>query len=445
MSGQETNTDKQGLVVRQCALDIVTEVLSKKIPLDDVLERHNGFRSLEGRDRAFCRMLVSTVFRRMGQIDDLIRRGLSQKNKKIKPHVLHNVLRLGVAQVVFMNVADHAAVNSTVALAAKNGCFRQKGFVNAVMRGVVREFEVWVSAQDEGRLCSVDWLLKLWIDDYGLKVAGDIANANLGSAALDLTLRSSEDADAWAKRFDGSVLPCGRVRLDADMGSKLTELAGYDEGSWWVQDLSASLPALLFGDVMGRTIVDVCAAPGGKTAQLCDAGARVVAVDRSARRLSRLKENMQRLGFSGQVQDVVADACVWKPSESVDGVLVDAPCSATGTIRRHPDLPHIKDPVDLDGLVQLQAEILDNSYAMLKDDGVLVYCTCSLQKCEGEEQIDAFLSRHPDMKREPITEEELSGLAEVITGQGDVRVLPYYLSDQGGMDGFYIARLRRCA
>lgn len=432
-----------GLLARQCALDIIGDVISRQVPLDDVLDRHADFNNLVGKDRPFCRMLIATVFRRMGQIDDLIRRSLTQKNKKIKPIVLHNLLRLGVAQVAFMNVADHAAVDSCVSLAAKNGCFRQKGFVNAVMRSVLQNHKQWISVQDEGRLNAPEWLLQYWIKDYGLKTAGEIASANLSEACVDLTLKISHQKLEWDKKLGGQSLPNDRVRLPQDKASHIPTLAGFEDGAWWVQDLSASLPVLTFGDVAGATIVDICAAPGGKTAQLADAGANVVAVDRSARRLGRLKENMQRLGLSSKVEDVVADACVWQPSELVDGVLVDVPCSATGTIRRHPDLPYIKNLSDIHSLVTLQADIMDNAKAMLKERGVLLYCTCSLQKDEGERQVEAFLERHVDMERLPIRAEEIGGLSDLITDQGEVRVLPFHMADQGGMDGFFISRLVR--
>lgn len=432
------------LAARLCAVNMLGEVLSKRKPLDEVLDSSHGFVRLESRDRAFCRMLVSTVLRRQGQIDDIIRRSLTNPDQQVKPDVLEMVMRVGVAQIVFMNVADHAAVNSTVELAESCGCERQKGFVNAVMRQTQRNHAEWITKQDPGQLNMPSWLLKSWIKDYGLSTAGKIAEANLCEAALDITVRDPEQSDFWAAALEAKKLPAGRLRLPASKGASVPSMEGFHDGDWWVQDISASMPALLLGDLTDKVVVDVCAAPGGKTMQLCAAGAKeVFAIDRSARRLERLKENMARVGFSEQVDVRVADASVWQPKELVDAVLVDAPCSATGTIRRHPDLLRIKKSQDIADLAAIQAQILDNAVSMLKPGGVLIYCTCSLQKDEGERQIEAALRRHADLKCQPIKADELGGMSELITDAGYMRALPFYLEKRGGMDGFFIARLVR--
>ena len=223
----------------------------------------------------------------------------------------------------------------------------------------------------------------------------------------------------------------------------MTDLSGFDEGGWWVQDAAAAIPARLLGDLTGLDAIDLCAAPGGKTAQLAAAGARVIAVDRSDKRLIRLSENMQRLGLDAQVTTVAADATEWRPEAPVDAVLLDAPCSATGTIRRHPDVARLKSEEDVEKLGRIQSRLLYRAVDMLKPGGTLVYCTCSLQVEEGENQITNLLYRRPEMQVVPVTADEVGGLAALVTAEGYVRCTPGHLAEIGGMDGFFAARLRR--
>lgn len=222
----------------------------------------------------------------------------------------------------------------------------------------------------------------------------------------------------------------------------VTELPGFEDGMWWVQDAAASLPAQLFGtNIEGATVLDLCAAPGGKTAQLASMGAQVVALDRSAKRIQRLQSNMKRMRLGHSVRTEIADAAVWRSREQFPYILLDAPCSATGTIRRNPDVLWMKTEGDLNSLVDLQARLLDNAISMLQPGGVLIYCTCSLQKCEGENQIDRLIERRDDIDRIPIQSSEVGEIRDFITPRGDVRILPTYLSEIGGIDGFFIARL----
>ena len=242
----------------------------------------------------------------------------------------------------------------------------------------------------------------------------------------------------WAKALEATILPTGSLRRAS--GGNVTHLQGFDEGAWWVQDASAALPVKLLGNIAGKKVVDLCAAPGGKTAQLAAGGASVIAVDRAAKRLSKLKQNMERLNLTASVETVVGDGAEWQPKEQVDAVLLDAPCSATGTIRRHPDVMHLKAPIDMERLCVIQTRIFDNAAKMLKVNGILIYCTCSLQKDESEYQVQEFLKNHSEFERAPIELKEV-GEVDAINESGEMRVLPYHLAPHGGMDGFFISRL----
>ncbi len=434
------------LETRRVALQILGTVLDKKQPLDQALDKSQGLRDLgDTRDRAFVRMMVTTLLRRLGQVDDLIKRAASDPSKDIKPPLLKHILRLGITQLVFMDVPDYAAVNTSVEIAIENKLGKTKGFVNAVLRNIARQGKNWTTQQDIPRLNTPEWILQEWVKDYDLATAIKIGEAHIIEPALDLTLKTQdrENVDYWKSHLQGEVLPNGSLRI-AKAG-RIEDLQGYNAGAWWVQDIAASLPATLFGDLAHKQIADVCAAPGGKTAQLAAQGAHVTALDRSARRLVRFRENLERLNLLTHVQTEAADASVWSPKAELDGVLLDAPCTASGTIRKHPDMPWIKDISDLKTLVSHQRQILQNMAQHIKIGGVLIYCTCSLFKAEGEDQIDAFLAEHKNFDRAPIAKEELGGMSEMITKTGDVRALPFHLQTLGGMDGFYISRLVRRA
>ncbi|MCE7886656.1 MAG: methyltransferase domain-containing protein [Alphaproteobacteria bacterium PRO2] len=429
------------LSARIVALNLLDDVLGRKNPLDQALENAAEFRTLPARDRSFCRMLVSTTLRRLGQVDDLIAKAEERPGNKTL--LLQNILRLGVTQIMFMNVPDHAAVDTSVRIAESAGMERQKGFVNGLLRTIARIGKEWLARQDEGRLNTPDWLLKIWIDDYGLKTAAQIARANLAEAPLDITLRDEADRNYWASNLKASEVGNGTLRRIA--GGPVHEIPGYDDGQWWVQDAAAAIPALLFGDIKGKTVIDLCAAPGGKSAQLAARGANVIAIDRSAQRLKKLEANLARLKLADRVQVIASDASSWQPKEPPQFILVDAPCTATGTIRRHPDVPHLKSMRDLESLVPTQMRILENAFNILAPGGVLVYCTCSLQKCEGEDQIQYLLSQHPNAAKIAITSKEIGDIADAVTENGDVRTLPFHLAASGGIDGFFISRITKAA
>jgi 16S rRNA (cytosine967-C5)-methyltransferase len=421
---------------RSVAIDLIGAVLRRKRPLDDAIEDNAEMAALPARDRAFARLLVATVLRRLGQIDALIAHCL---NTPLPPRaaMVHDMLRLGIAQLLFLRTPPHAAVATTVDLAEVRGFLSHKGLVNAVLRRLSQEGPGLVAEQDAARLDTPDWLWRGWSQAYGEAGARAIALAHLKEAPLDLTVRS--DPEAWRERLDAILLPTGTLRRNA--GGAIMSLPGYAEGAWWVQDAAAAIPAKLLGDVAGQRVVDLCAAPGGKTAQHAAAGAHVTAVDRSPRRLDRLNTNLARLSLS--VESLVADAAVWRPPEPVRHILLDAPCTATGAIRRHPDVPHLKTPDDVTRLAAVQERLIAAAVEMLAPDGMLVYCTCSLEPQEGPQQIAKLLARGAPVRRRPVDAAEIGGLSECLTADGDLRTLPCHLPEYDGLDGFYAARLVR--
>ncbi|OYQ34953.1 MFS transporter [Niveispirillum lacus] len=438
MNDATTSPADSALATRGAALDLLFTVLAKRVPFDDAWDASRSLRALEPRDRAFVRMLVATTLRRLGQIDAAIQGSLNKQGQQLKA-VVQDILRLGAAQLLFLGTPAHAAVDTAVELAVARKQHPYKGLINAVLRRLDRERLSILAEQDAGRLNTPDWLWLSWRKAYGTALTRAIVETHLGEAPLDISVK--RDAAIWAERLEAQALPTGSLRRAA--GGQVTELSGFDEGGWWVQDAAAAIPARLFGDLTGRDAIDLCAAPGGKTAQLAAAGARVIAVDRSDKRLVRLSENMARLGFGAQVTTVVADAAEWRPDVTVDAVLLDAPCSATGTIRRHPDVARLKSEEDVEKLGRIQSRLLYRAVDMLKPGGTLVYCTCSLQAEEGENQITNLLYRRPEMQVVPVTADEVGGLVDLLTPEGYVRCTPGHLAEIGGMDGFFAARLRR--
>ena len=423
---------------RSVAIDLIGAVLRRKRPLDDAIEDNGEMSGLPARDRAFARLLVATVLRRLGQIDALIAHCL---NTPLPPRaaMVHDMLRLGIAQLLFLRTPPHAAVATTVDLAELRGFISHKGLVNAVLRRLSQEGPGLVAQQDAARLDTPDWLWRGWSQAYGEERTRGIALAHLKEAPLDLTIRS--DPETWRDQLEAILLPTGTLRRTG--GGAIMSLPGYSAGAWWVQDAAAAMPATLFGNISGQRVIDLCAAPGGKTAQLAAAGARVTAIDRSPRRLERLNANLARLSFS--VESLVADAATWRPPEPVRHVLLDAPCTATGAIRRHPDVPHLKTPDDVARLAAVQERLVAAAVEMLAPGGTLVYCTCSLEPQEGPQQVAKLLARGAPVARRPIGPQEIGGLAECLTPEGDLRTLPSHLAEFDGIDGFFATRLVRTA
>lgn len=413
------------------ALDIISGVLRRGRALDD--ERPD-LNALPVRDRGFARAIAAVTLRRLGQIDAVIQ-GFVERAIPPRDALAVDLLRVSLAQLLFLGTPAHAAVDTAVELVRARGKERMAGLVNAVLRRATRDGAGIVAGQDAARFNTPDWLWQSWTAAYGETTTRAIALQHLEEPPLDVTAKG--DPQEWAAPLEAEILPQGTLRRTG--GGNVTELPGFDEGAWWVQDAAATLPVKLFGDLRAKFAVDLCSAPGGKTMQLAAAGAEVVAVDLNAKRLDRVRENLERVGLRATL--VEAEGATWRPARPADAVLLDAPCSATGTIRRHPDIPCLKTPEDVQRLTRTQERLLANAATMLAPGGVLVYAVCSLQPEEGPQRIDALLRTRPELKRVPVTAEEIGGLAEAITPEGDLRTLPCHWSARGGMDGFYAARL----
>jgi 16S rRNA (cytosine967-C5)-methyltransferase len=386
------------------------------------------------------------VLRRQGELEHVLGSFLERPLPVDKGH-LWPILLTGAAQLVCLAMPAHAVVDLAVETARQDrGAHRFAKLVNAVLRRVAERGTGLLAGQDAVRLNTPDWLWQRWSAAYGLDTARRIAEASLREAPLDLTVKPGEgNAQAWAERLGGKVLPMGSVRLAAH--GRVEDLPGYAEGAWWVQDAAAALVARAAGAVAGLAVADLCAAPGGKTAALAAAGAHVTAVDVSAARLGRLRENLQRLEMEAEV--VEADAAVWSPGRTFDAVVLDAPCTATGTIRRHPDILRLKRPEDVARMAALQGKMLAHAAGLVHPGGLLVYSTCSLEPEEGERQVETLLAARADFQRSPITAAEIGGKPEWFASNGDLRTLPFHLqletAELSGIDGFYVARLRRAA
>jgi 16S rRNA (cytosine967-C5)-methyltransferase len=439
-----------GLAVRRIAADIVDGVLRRRRALDELFERTDAhsaaaeLAALPDRDRALVRAIAATVLRRLGTLRHILGLYLERGLPASAPRV-ETVLLIGAAQILFLQVPDHAAVDLAVQLARSDKhAAHFSGLVNAVLRQIARDGGERLPALDPAILDTPPWLMARWVGTYGEDTAHAIAAANGHEPALDLTVKS--DPAIWAARLDGRVLPTGSVRLVAH--GSVTALPGFDEGAWWVQDAAAALPARLFGDVRNLRVADLCAAPGGKAAQLAASGALVTAIDRSPARLDRLRDNFARLKLSAEL--VGADATAYTPETNdrkFDAVLVDAPCSATGTIRRHPDVQWLKSGADITALAAMQRRLIDRAAALTRSGGTLIYCTCSLEPQENEIVVAELLARDAGVRRRPIEAEEVFGHSEFITKDGDLRTLPCHFPDPdsrfAGLDGFFAARLER--
>lgn len=433
--------DPPGLPVRRIAADILDGVLRRRRPLDEQLDdRDAAFMALAGRDRALVRVLAMTVLRRLGTLRHVLGRCLDRGLPADAPRA-ETALLIGAAQILWLEVPDHAAVDLAVRLAQTDRrAARYAGLVNAVLRRIARDGPRHLADLDAPVLDTPDWLMARWETSYGAETARAVALAHGRERALDFTVKS--DAAHWAATFGGRVLETGTVR--ALVHGPVPQLPGYGEGAWWVQDAAAALPAKLFGDLRGHTVADLCAAPGGKTAQLAAAGAAVVAVDRSPARIERLRQNLARLRLAAQT--VIADVAQWRAGP-FDAVLLDAPCSATGTIARHPDVPWLKREADIAALADLQRRLIDRAAALTRPGGTLIYCTCSLEPEEGIAIVRDLIARNAGLRRQPILAAEVDGHSEWLTADGDLRTLPHHLPDPdsrlAGLDGFFAARLQR--
>ena len=442
MNDRTPDNAMPGLAARQGTVALIGAVLTSRRALDEAFaaEAAGGVLARAApRDRAFARAIAATVMRRLGTIDHVIGAMLDKELPK-RAGPARNILRAGTAELLFLRVPAHAAVAMNVETADRDAAAKHyKALINAVLRRLTREGDAMFAALDTERLDTPDWLWESWVGAYGEETARRIIRAHYENPPLDLSVKDETASRDWAEALGAAVLPTGTLRLEE--AGRVEELPGFGEGAWWVQDAAAALPAKLLGEVAARDVLDLCAAPGGKTAALAAAGANVTALDRSKQRLERLDENLARLHLSAKT--VMADAANWSPGRQWDLILLDAPCSATGTARRHPDVLQLKSPADRDKLAALQTRLLDHAARLLAPGGTLVYCTCSLEPQEGERQIGTFLARHEEFARMPVTPDEVGGIGEIVTGEGDLRSLPCHMGIEGGMDGFYAARLTR--
>lgn len=433
-----------GLPARLAAASIIGDIVQGGHRLDECFAPNavpSRLSGLDARDVSLTRSIVTVAVRRLGLIRyvlaELLEKGLPRQAARLEFSLI-----AAAAQILFLDAADHAAVDLAVRAARlepKTAGF--SGLVNGVLRNLARRREEFLDVAASGEHDAPPWLAQRWRKHYGEDTARAIAAMHMLEPPLDVSVK--DDPAGWAERLDGVVLPTGSVRLRTH--APITELPGYEDGEWWVQDAAAALPARLLAPRPDERVLDMCAAPGGKTAQMALARAQVVALDRSAERLKLLAANLARLQLHAEV--AVGDAAAYQ-AQPFDAILIDAPCSATGTIRRHPDVPWTKKPGDIETLASLQTKLLNRAALLTRAGGRIVYCSCSLEPEEGEQQIAAFLRRNPDFRRMPIDPGE--GVPEAfINRDGDLRTLPHYWPNEdprlAGIDGFFAARLLRSA
>lgn len=437
--------EKPGLAARQAAARLLAAVVDRKTSLDGMLDQANGnpaYKALNPADRALVRAILNSALRHLPQIEGIIA-SLLKTPLPDGARALQHVLHVAAAQILYLDIPDRAAVDLAVEQANLDP--RNKRFaslVNAILRRLSKEKETLLDNVGSRIPALPEWFYKRLSTVYGEERAFSIAQAHLTPAAIDLSVKS--DAEGWAAKLGGIVLPTGSVRLAGYQGA-IPDLEGYEAGEWWVQDAAAALPAKLFGDLKGKKVVDLCAAPGGKTAQLALAGAEVTALDMSENRLKRLKENLDRLGLKADLQH--GNAGQFQPEELFDAALLDAPCSSTGTARRHPDVPWTKGIEDVRKLASVQEKLLRHALTVVKPGGIVVFSNCSLDPMEGEDMVAALLEQAGNVERVAVLPEDWPGLEEAVTALGEIRTTPDMLAHSspalGGMDGFYACILRR--
>jgi 16S rRNA (cytosine967-C5)-methyltransferase len=438
-------TARPGLAARITAARLLAAVVDKATALDALTDQEHGhpqFLALEPRDRALVRAILVTALRYRGTISALIKARL-QRPLPANARTLDHILHVGAAQMLFLDVPDSAAVDLAVSHAGGDPrTARFAALVNAVLRELGRRKEHSLPAALAQNADAPDWFVERLNKAYGEERTAAILAIHRREPPTDFTVKSNPDG--WAEKLGGIVLENGSVRV-ARLAAPVSELPGYAEGAWWVQDMAASLPARLLSDVEGKRVLDLCAAPGGKTAQLAAAGAKVTAVDLSANRLRRLASNLERLKL--EAETVQSNALAYAPDEPFDAVLLDAPCSSTGTVRRHPDVPWTKTPDDIAKLAALQRRLLDHAVTLVKPGGAVVFANCSLDPLEGEQLAGAFLADHREIAIDPVDASEVRGIAAFVTPEGWLRTTPDAVRtdppELSGCDGFFAARLVR--
>ncbi len=440
----ETDDDTPGLTARHVAARLLGAVIDTKTPLDGLTDGEHGhpqYRALDARDRGLVRAILTTALRHRMSIQALIDARLDRKLPS-NAAALNHIFHVGAAQLLFLDVPDSAAVDLAVTHAKGDPRTRRfANLVNAILREIGRRKERALPAVLAKTVEAPDWFAERLDAAYGPDRARAILDMHRHEAAIDLTVKS--DPEGWAEKLGGFVLPTGSVRLTSIEGP-VSELPGFADGEWWVQDAAAALPTRLMGDIAGLRVADICAAPGGKTAQLAQAGARVVAVEKVPNRAKRLAGNLERLKLDAEI--VVADLFEHRPDELYDAVLLDAPCSSTGTIRRHPDVLWTKTPEDVARLAGLQRRMLDHAATLVKPGGMILFCNCSLDPEEGEAMIATALKENAKLERMPFAAGEFAIVDGFLDADGAVRTTPAGLPDpdpkRAGLDGFYAVRLR---
>lgn len=435
---------KPGLAARQAAARLLSAVTESRASLDGLLDPAGGnpaFTGLGDQDRLLVRAILLSALRHLQVIDAFIDR-LVDNPLPEGAKALRQVLRVGAAQILYLDVPDRAAVDLAVTQADSDPRNRRfAGLVNALLRRMAREKDQLLPQIAAVTPDFPDWFESRLRNAYKSEAAAILAILS-EPPAIDVTVK--DDPDGWAEKLGGMVLPTGSVRIARPDGP-VSGLPGFDTGAWWVQDAAASVPAQMFSRLEGLEIADLCAAPGGKTAQLALAGARVTACDQSATRLERLRGNLARLGLDVSTQLTRAQDLV--APEGFDGVLLDAPCSSTGTVRRHPDIPYTKGPDDIMRLARVQRDLLDHAAGLVRPGGELVFSNCSLDPEEGEEMVAGFLSDHPAWTIRPMDALRWPGLETAITAKGEIRTHPAMLAHDdprlAGLDGFYAVVLIR--
>ena len=438
---QDNHGPNPGIDARVAAARVLNQVLQQRYTLDDSLGRVCTKMRLNDADRRLVHAICAAVFRNLKNIDAFLQQVMNRK-KDPNPVMLHHLLRVGVAQLLYLEIAEHAAVHSTVSAAGSLHLSKQKGLINAVLRSVQRQAQSLLCNATHAFEALPDWLKSRWIAHYGESDAQALATVLRQEAPLDLSIKDAHASLEWAQKLGGEVTLPGSVRVHQSAG-QLASWPGFEDGSWWVQDVAAMLPINMLGDVAGKSVLDVCAAPGGKTMQLASRGAKVTALDVAPSRMMRLTENVSRLKLTDAVETVVADAFTWNTDQRFNVIVLDAPCTSSGTLRRHPELPWIHEEKDVSKMAVIQHDLLRRCADLLVHDGILLYCTCSLEVEEGENQLESFLNQRKDFK-------EITSIPAVVhpfvrRGARDLgfRTFPPLLADKGGMDGFFMALLQK--
>ena len=432
---QKNNINNDGAYTRKKAIEILVKILENNKPLDNAFEestkKSSHFSNLINEDKSFCRLLISTTLRNLISIDYLLTKFLSKPLNKTPLKVLM-ILRINVAQSFFLKTPDHAVVNTSVELSGK----KWKGLVNVVSREILRNKDKAKKYLNESDKVP-NWLLKRWKRDWS-KNYKDIFKGHLNlNPPIDLYVKNN--ANYWARKLNGKKLGNNCVRLFTP--GLITNLEGYELGEWWIQDYSSQIPVSLLEIQNNDDVLDLCAAPGGKTAQLISLGAKVTSIDNNKKRLFRLEQNLKRLNYKAIIRN--KDIRNFSTQKTWSKIILDAPCSSTGTLRKNPEIMYQKKESDIVSLSKLQSDLLDTAWDLLKEDGTLIYCTCSLEKEEGENQIENFIKRKKNSLLDEINTSEIDKKLNVSNQNKWLRIFPNSLNYKGGNDGFFIARIKK--